>query len=87
MVNDAHSPRQTKNLQAQCNLHEPHCETNRETEYQNLLQTFEALAEVADPVRFAIEFEHEQRRSGLRLTTFKAAYKAWLIQRETGGAS
>jgi len=60
-------------------------ETEDEVAYQNLLLAFEALAGIADPIRFPLLFEQEQRRSGLRLSTFRQAYQAWLTQREAGG--
>jgi hypothetical protein len=66
--------------------HETHFETTEdETAYERLLQSFESLAEVANPVKFPLLFEQEQRRSGLRVTTFRRSYQAWLTQRKKGG--
>lgn len=74
---------QTESLQSQDNS--PQSETSHEADYQKLLQAFEALALIRDPIKFPVEFELSQRKSGLRLTTFKAAYRAWVTQQERGG--
>jgi len=82
---------QAEDLQSQDNSlqsHDTESEFQKETElkveYQALLQSFEVLAGITDPVRFPLEFEREQRRSGLRLSTFRQAYQPWLTQREGG---
>jgi len=66
--------------------HETRDETNgNEAAYQKLLRAFESLAKVTDRVRFEVEFEQEQKKSGLRLGTYRKAYRAWTAQRKKGG--
>lgn len=51
-----------------------------DTDFERLLESFQELSQLSDPVRFPLEFEKRQKASGLRLTTFREAYKAWTSQ-------
>lgn len=55
------------------------------TSYESTLVSFAYLQSIDDPIRFAFEFEQKQKKSGLRLTTFRSMYRAWLSQH--GGQS
>lgn len=50
-----------------------------------LIVAFERLSAIDDPVLFPIELEEEQKKSGLRLGTFKAAFQAWKAQQDEQG--
>lgn len=50
-----------------------------------LIEGFKRLSAVADLVEFHVEFEKEQRASGLRISTFKSAWKAWITQEQDKG--
>lgn len=52
-----------------------------------LVEAFERLSSVDDPVEFHIQFEREQKASGLRVSTFKAAFRAWQAQQDKGGTA
>lgn len=67
--------RSSKNLNTQ---------TNSTPDLSPLLQAFERLSANPDPVSFHVQFEWEQRQSGLRLSTFKAAWSSWNQQQEGG---
>lgn len=51
-----------------------------------LIQAFERLAAIENMVAFHVQFEQEQRQSGLRLSTFKASWAAWNQTRRGGDA-
>lgn len=50
-----------------------------------LIEGFKRLSAVTDLVEFHVEFEKEQRASGLRIGTFKSAWKAWITQEQDKG--
>lgn len=50
-----------------------------------LIKAFEQLSAIDDPVLFPIELEEKQKKSGLRLTTFKSSYQAWKAQKQDRG--
>lgn len=52
-----------------------------------LVEAFERLSSVDDPVEFHIQFEREQKASGLRVSTFKAAFRAWQAQQDKRGTA
>jgi hypothetical protein len=52
-----------------------------------LVEAFERLSNVDDPVKFHIQFEREQKASGLRVSTFKAAFRAWQAQQNKEGTA
>lgn len=56
-----------------------------QTDFEQLLQSFDELSRVSDPIRFPLEFEKQQKLSGLRLGTFREAYRAWTSTKEQGG--
>jgi hypothetical protein len=50
-----------------------------------LIEAFQRLSDITDLVEFHVEFEKEQRASGLRVGTFKSAWKAWQAQQQDRG--
>ncbi len=50
-----------------------------------LIEAFERLSAIDDPVLFPIELEEEQKKSGLRLGTFKSSFQAWKAQQQDRG--
>jgi len=50
-----------------------------------LIEGFKRLSAVTDLVEFHVEFEKEQRSSGLRITTFRSCWKAWKTQEQDKG--
>jgi len=58
-----------------------------EAAYQKLLASFEQLHTVPDPVRAEFELIQLARSHKIPLSSFRKMLKAWLTQRETGGAS
>lgn len=51
--------------------------SNHTSDLTALVEAFQRLSAIDDPVKFCVEFEREQKESGLRLGTFKEAWKAW----------
>jgi hypothetical protein len=52
-----------------------------------LLTAFQHLSTIDNPIEFHIEFEKQQKLSRLRLSTFRAAWRAWVAQQDSEGAS
>ena len=52
-----------------------------------LLTAFQHLSTINNPIEFHIEFEKQQKESGLRLGTFRAAWKSWKSQQDKGGTA
>lgn len=50
-----------------------------------LLDAFQRLSAIDDPIEFCVQFETEQKQSRLRLSTFRAAWRAWVAQQDKGG--
>ena len=61
--------------------------SDRPSDLTALVEAFERLSSVDDPVEFHIQFEREQKASGLRVSTFKAAFRAWQAQQNKEGTA
>ncbi len=59
--------------------------TRDRLDLKTLLDCFHRLSDVDDPIEFCVQFETEQKRSALRLSTFRAAWRAWVAQQDKGG--
>ncbi len=51
--------------------------SNHTSDLNQLIEAFQRLSAIDDPVKFCVELEREQKQSGLRLGTFREAWKAW----------
>ncbi len=60
--------------------------SDRTSDLTALLNAFQRLAAITDPIEFCVQFEQEQKYSGLRLGTFKAAWRAWVAQQDEGAS-
>jgi len=63
--------------------------SNHTSDLTALVEAFQRLSAIDDPVKFCVEFEREQKGSGLRLGTFKSAWTARIAQQQEkrGGAA
>jgi hypothetical protein len=59
--------------------------SDRPSDLTTLLAAFQHLSPIDNPIQFHVEFEKQQKASGLRLGTFKAAWKSWKTQQGEGG--
>lgn len=61
--------------------------SDRTSDLIALLDAFQRLSTITDPIEFCVQFEQEQKRSRLRLGTFKSAWAVWKSQQDKGGGS
>lgn len=69
-------------------LSESHCthdETDNDREYKRLLESFQELAQVSDPIKLEFELVTAARSHKLPISSYRKMFGSWLTSQQKGG--